>query len=103
MNVESRIRVVGIVTAKNDQGIKVQVPFGEYTMRKGASEVFTLTGEGGLTFSLELGEVARYTGSRDLRALSGPGANEAGTGGVAAAGVTGRDLGQAGGRRKMWY
>ena len=90
---ESRIRVVGIVTAKNDQGIRVQVPFGEYTMQKNDREIFTLTGEGGLTFTLELGEVARYTGSRDLRALSGPGVT----------GATARPADQTGGRRKMWY
>ncbi len=77
INGETRIGVVGIVTARNDQGVRVQVPFGEYTMTKKDGELFVLTGADGATFILALGEVARYTGSRDLRALTGPTASPA--------------------------
>lgn len=59
------VKVFGLVTRLRDEdGARVPVPFGHYTMESLALDRYRFSGEGLPTFELNLTEVATYMGSQ---------------------------------------
>lgn len=65
-----QMKVVGVVSRRREDGVRIAVPQGDYTMTKLDAEIYELCRDGTPAFGLTRREVLAYLSSKDLQSPS---------------------------------
>jgi len=66
-NKQWQMKVVGVVSRRREDGVRIAVPRGDYTVTQLDAEIYELSGEGTPAFGLTRREMLGYLDSKDLK------------------------------------